>query len=75
MIKDFETALNFKWSSPRSFQPGMTSGNCTSGECFGLFQVDVRLERNPVWQSELCGSDYLNISQYKGGMDYCTFLF
>jgi hypothetical protein len=72
-VKDFESASSLKWSkkSGNSLDYFRT-GNCTSGECFGMFQVDVKLES--AWRGgAFCQSDGLNLwSTTAGGGDFCA---
>jgi hypothetical protein len=74
MIKDFETADDIdRWSQPNKPNPIFTTKNCTSRQCYGYFQVDVKLERE--WSIRLCGASGLNIAQFRGGYDFCAALF
>lgn len=75
-IKDFESALIFKWS-PVGSSAAWTTQNCYSEECYGLFQVDVKIE--PAWNSQICLSKkeggVLGLNEFQGGMDYCAAIF
>jgi hypothetical protein len=71
-VKDFESAGDLKWASYGS--GGLryfSTRNCSSGECFGLFQVDVKQERD--WRGgEFCQSGGLNLWSTPGGPDFCA---
>jgi hypothetical protein len=72
-VKDFESAANLSWATKgASGLKYFRTGNCTSGECFGLFQVDVKLES--AWRGgAFCQSDGLNLwSTTAGGPDFCA---
>jgi hypothetical protein len=73
-VKDFESATNLEWSTKSNGTPlrYFRTGNCTSGECFGLFQVDVKLE--PQWGGgAFCQGSHLNLwSTVPGGGDFCA---
>lgn len=71
VVKDFESGSSLRWGR-NNFD--FTTGNCTSGVCSGLFQVDVNLEH--AWNLQgICGSGGLNILGLPGGPDYCASLF
>jgi hypothetical protein len=71
-VKDFESAGELSWgvagsNGLRYFK----TRSCASGECFGLFQVDVNIERD--WRGgQLCKADGLNIWNVQGGPDFCA---
>jgi len=72
-VKDFESAGSLNWSNKSgSGISYFRTGNCTSGECFGLFQVDVRLES--TWRGgAFCQSQGLNLwTTTVGGADFCA---
>lgn len=72
-VKDFETAASLEWASKSGGNVRyFTTGNCTSGQCFGLYQVDVKLES--AWKGgSFCQSDGLNLwSTTTGGPDFCA---
>lgn len=72
-VKDFESAADLSWASKgASGLRYFRTGNCTSGECLGLFQVDVKIES--AWRGgEFCQSGGLNLwSTTKGGPDFCA---
>lgn len=69
-VKDFESATSLRWSSNAS--GAFRTGNCTSGECLGLFQVDVRIESQ--WRGgAFCQSGGLNLwGKTTGAVDFCA---
>ena len=74
-IKDFETSTNLQWGGGSEGRSVFTTRNCSSGACFGLFQVDVNLER--VWQNgAFCrvprSAGGLDLWKLKGGPDFCA---
>ena len=72
MVKDFETAKNLKWANSKNRKGKVyTTKNCTSKECYGLFQVDVKLEKD--WSPKIC--EDLGIYDLEGGPDFCASLF
>jgi len=86
-VKDFESAANLGWSGNYRdgggkvrWHPAFLTGNCTSGECYGLFQVDVRLEnygQHPWSFRRVCaplseGEGGLGLSEFRGGPDFCV---
>jgi hypothetical protein len=72
-VKDFESAASLQWAMVGAGNYFKTR-NCTSGECYGLFQVDIRLEKN-YESGKICGSGGLNISPFKGSGDFCSFFY
>jgi len=72
-VKDFETAANLQWASKTANGVSYyTTQNCTSYQCFGLFQVDVKIES--AWNGgAFCQSNGLNLwSTTAGGPDFCA---
>jgi hypothetical protein len=76
MVKDFESAADLTWSQVDSSGAAryFKTANCTSGECFGMFQVDVKQEPD-FQQGAICKGEGLGIWEMKGGADFCAALF
>jgi hypothetical protein len=86
-VKDFESAVSLSWAGnyrdgngSSRWHPAFTTRNCYSGECYGLFQVDVKLEtygQHPWSFRRICatrneGQGGLGLSEVRGGPDFCA---
>lgn len=74
MVKDFESSTNTNWGQG-GVHNAFRTGNCLSGECYGLFQVDVLTEGSAWGGGSFCQSGGLNIWNTYGGPDTCAALF
>ena len=76
VVKDFESSADMKWSGgygsaagPRAFS--FSTGNCSSGRCLGLFQIDLGIENVPYTLHKQDGNVYLTKS--RAGLEISDF--